>query len=215
MDLFDHRSSVFASGGMVAASSPLATQAGLRVLADGGNAVDAALATAAVVGVVEPMMNGLGGDMWAMVWWEDDQRVHGLNASGRCPEGLTAGRFAGRPTMPQAGWKTVTSPGACDGYSVLHERCSPSALIPFFWLTTYQTAANQLTTGVRVLSMIVPAVTDVSCRHAAQRRSPSPIRQYSPQTWPQNRHENPSPQRSRSRYLRHAPSSGNHDTSSW
>jgi gamma-glutamyltranspeptidase/glutathione hydrolase len=68
------------------------------------------------------MMNGLGGDMWAMVWWEDDQRVHGLNASGRCPEGLTAGRFAGRPTMPQAGWETVTIPGACDGYSVLHER---------------------------------------------------------------------------------------------
>jgi gamma-glutamyltranspeptidase/glutathione hydrolase len=119
---FDHRSSVFASGGMVAASSPLATQAGLRVLADGGNAVDAALATAAVVGVVEPMMNGLGGDMWAMVWWEDEQRVYGLNASGRCPDGLTAGRFAGCQTMPQAGWETVTVPGACDGYSVLHER---------------------------------------------------------------------------------------------
>jgi gamma-glutamyltranspeptidase/glutathione hydrolase len=119
---FDHRSSVFASGGMVAASSPLGTQVGLRVLADGGNAVDAALATAAVVGVVEPMMNGLGGDMWAIVWAEDEQRVYGLNASGRCPEGLTAGSFAGRSTMPQAGWDTVTVPGACDGYSVLHER---------------------------------------------------------------------------------------------
>ena len=80
-DVFDRRSSVFAAGGMVAASSPLATQAGFRILADGGNAVDAALATAAVLGVVEPMMNGLGGDMWAMVWWEDDRRVHGLNAS--------------------------------------------------------------------------------------------------------------------------------------
>lgn len=119
---FDRRSSVFASGGMVATSSPLATQAGLRILADGGNAVDAALATAAVVGVVEPMMNGLGGDMWAMVWWEDDQRVHGLNASGRCPKGLTAGRFASRKTMPQAGWETVTVPGAGDGYGALHER---------------------------------------------------------------------------------------------
>ena len=117
-----HRSSVFASGGMVATSSPLATQVGLRVLADGGNAVDAALAVAAVVGVVEPMMNGLGGDMWAMVWWEEDQCVYGLNASGCCPEGLSASRFANRKTMPQAGWETVTVPGAADGYSALHDR---------------------------------------------------------------------------------------------
>jgi len=110
-DVFDRRSSVFACGGMVATSSPLATQAGFRILADGGNAVDAALATAAVLGVVEPMMNGLGGDMWAMVWWEDDRRVHGLNASGRCPGGLSASRFAGRKMMPEAGWETVTVPG--------------------------------------------------------------------------------------------------------
>ena len=121
-DVFDRRSSVFASGGMVAASSPLATQAGFRILADGGNAVDAALATAAVLGVVEPMMNGLGGDMWAMVWWEDDRRVHGLNASGRCPAGLSASRFAGRKTMPEAGWEAVTAPGAAGGYTALHER---------------------------------------------------------------------------------------------
>ena len=122
------RSSVYASGGMVATSSPLATQAGLRVLADGGNAVDAALATAAVVGVVEPMMNGLGGDMWAMVWWEDDQRVHGLNGSGRCPAGLTAERFEGRRAIPQAGWETVTVPGAPDGYAALHERFASRSL---------------------------------------------------------------------------------------
>jgi gamma-glutamyltranspeptidase / glutathione hydrolase len=121
-DVFDRRSSVFASGGMVAASSPLATQAGFRTLADGGNAVDAALATAAVLGVVEPMMDGLGGDMWAMVWWEDDERVHGLNASGRCPTGLCSSRFADRKTMPEAGWETVTVPGAADGYAALHER---------------------------------------------------------------------------------------------
>ena len=121
-DVFDRRSSVFASGGMVATSSPLAAQAGFRILADGGNAVDAALATAAVLGVVEPMMNGLGGDMWAMVWWEDDRRVHGLNASGRCPGGLSASRFAGRKTMPEAGWETVTVPGAAGGYTALHER---------------------------------------------------------------------------------------------
>src|ERR1035437_7064495 len=104
---FDHRSSVFASGGLVATSSPLATQAGLRILADGGNAVDAALATAAVVGVVEPMMNGLGGDMWG--WWggEEAQRAHGLTPGGRCRVVWPAGRFAGRKTMTQAGWETV------------------------------------------------------------------------------------------------------------
>src|SRR5262249_14666029 len=102
---YNKRSSVYASRGMVATSSPLATQQGLRVLFDGGNAVDAALAMACVQGVVEPMMNGLGGDMWAMVWWEADQKVYGLNASGRCPSGLTAGspgltrsqRRGGRP----------------------------------------------------------------------------------------------------------------------
>ena len=65
--------------------------------------VAVALATAAVLGVVEPMMNGLGGDVWAMVWWENDRRVHGLNASGRCPGGLSASRFAGRKRMPEAG----------------------------------------------------------------------------------------------------------------
>ena len=71
---------------------------------------------------VEPMMNGLGGDVWAMVWWEDARCVHGLNASGRCPGGLSASRFAGRKTMPAAGWEAVTVPGAADGYTALHER---------------------------------------------------------------------------------------------
>lgn len=122
--MVDHngRSSVYASRGMVATSSPLATQVGLRVLVDGGNAVDAALAMASALGVVEPMFNGLGGDMFAMVWWEADQRVYGLNASGRCPEGLTADRFASLKAIPLSGWETVTVPGAVDGYCVLHER---------------------------------------------------------------------------------------------
>ena len=119
---YNKRSSVYASRGMVATSSPLATQQGLRVLFDGGNAVDAALAMACVQGVVEPMMNGLGGDMWAMVWWEADQKVYGLNASGRCPSGLTADRFAGVDSIPTSGWEAVTVPGAADGYCVLHER---------------------------------------------------------------------------------------------
>src|SRR5262245_12956226 len=119
---YHERSSVYASNGMVASSSPLASQAGLRVLFDGGNAVDAAITMASVLGVVEPMMNGLGGDMWAMVWWEADQRVYGLNGSGPCPAGLTADRFAGQKSMPMAGWESVTVPGAADGYCVLHDR---------------------------------------------------------------------------------------------
>jgi hypothetical protein len=74
-------------------------------------------------------------------------------------------------------------------------------LTPFFWLTTYQAATNQLTSGVQVLSKIVPAVTEVSRRHDAQRRSPLPIRQYFPPTRLQKRQTNPLPQRSRSKYV--------------
>src|SRR5262245_61241353 len=86
---------------MVATSQPLAVQAGIRALLKGGNAVDAALATAITLVVVEPTGNGLGSDAFAIVW--DGKELHGLNASGRSPAGWTPERFAGRDQMPTRG----------------------------------------------------------------------------------------------------------------
>ncbi|HVL58382.1 MAG TPA: gamma-glutamyltransferase, partial [Burkholderiaceae bacterium] len=97
---------------MVVASQPLAAQAGLRMLSAGGNAVDAAIAAAAVISLTEPVSNGLGSDAFAIVW--DGKRLRGLNASGWSPAAWDRGRFerlhGGR--MPQLGWDSVTVPGA-------------------------------------------------------------------------------------------------------
>jgi len=116
------RAATRAPHGMVASSQPLAAQVGLQVLKDGGNAVDAAVAVAAMVNVTEPMMNGLGGDCFILVHWQG--KLHGLNASGRCPQAMTRDTFvnAGWKRMPQAGWGSVCVPGAPDGYFTLHER---------------------------------------------------------------------------------------------
>src|SRR5687768_15666864 len=95
---------------IVATSQPLAAQAGLRMLLAGGNAVDAAIASAAALTVLEPTANGIGSDAFAIVW--DGAALHGLNASGRSPAGWTAARFAGMNAMPSRGWDSVTVPGA-------------------------------------------------------------------------------------------------------
>ncbi|MFA5520594.1 MAG: gamma-glutamyltransferase family protein [Castellaniella sp.] len=119
---FPHRSTrlpVLAANA-VATSQPLAAQAGLRMLLAGGNAMDAALATAITLTVVEPVMNGLGGDAFALVWAED--RLHGINASGRAPASWTPARFEGRKTMPMLGWDTVTVPGQIAGWADLSAR---------------------------------------------------------------------------------------------
>ena len=113
------RSPVFASN-VVAASQPLAAQAGLEMLRRGGSAVDAALATAITLTVVEPTSNGIGSDAFAIVW--DGTGLHGLNASGRAPRGWDLARFNGRETMPETGWDTVTVPGAVSAWSTLHQR---------------------------------------------------------------------------------------------
>ncbi len=105
---------------VVAASQPLAAQAGLRMLMEGGNAIDAAIATAMALTVLEPTGNGLGSDLFAILW--DGKRLHGLNASGRSPAALTAERFAGRTRMPLHGWDPVTVPGAVSGWVALSER---------------------------------------------------------------------------------------------
>lgn len=110
-----------------ASSHALATQAALHVLETGGNAVDAALAAAGVLTVVEPTMNGIGGDLFALVW--DGAELHGLNASGRSPRALTLARFAGRTSMPRLGWDAVTVPGAVSGWAALSERFASRSLV--------------------------------------------------------------------------------------
>lgn len=106
------RNLVCSSRGMVATSQPLAAQAGLRVLKSGGNAVDAAVATAASLTVLEPTSNGIGGDAFAQVWF--DGELYGLNGSGPAPEGISvdALKKEGLEEMPRFGWEPVTVPGA-------------------------------------------------------------------------------------------------------
>ncbi len=118
------RSMVVTRYGIVAAESPLAAQAGAQVLAQGGNAVDAAVATNAVMGVVEPMMNGMGGDLFAMVYIAKTGKLYGLNASGWSPKALTPAWLArrGLHAMPLYGIDAVTVPGAVDGWSKLLAR---------------------------------------------------------------------------------------------
>src|SRR5246127_3878130 len=118
------RSMVISRGGIVAAESPLAAQAGVRILERGGNAVDAAIATNAMMGVVEPMMNGIGGDLFAMVYDAKAKKLYGLNASGWAPKGLTIEflQKQGLREMPQAGINSVTVPGMVDGWQKLSEK---------------------------------------------------------------------------------------------
>lgn len=113
------RSPVFARN-IVATSQPLAAQSGIRMLLAGGNAIDAALAAAITLTVVEPTANGVGSDAFAIVW--DGKALHGLNASGRSPKGWTRERFAGLDSMPRRGWDSVTVPGAVSAWAVLSDR---------------------------------------------------------------------------------------------
>ncbi|MEM9910774.1 MAG: gamma-glutamyltransferase family protein [Pseudomonadota bacterium] len=113
------RSPVMADN-IVATSQPLAAQAGLSMLARGGNAMDAALATAIALTVVEPTGNGIGSDAFAIIW--DGSDLHGLNASGRSAAGWHPERFAGRKEMPVIGWESVTVPGAVSSWVTCSER---------------------------------------------------------------------------------------------
>jgi gamma-glutamyltranspeptidase/glutathione hydrolase len=121
---FQTRARVMTQFGIVAASQTLASQAGAQVLEQGGNAVDAAIAANAVLGLVEPMSNGLGGDLFAMVYDAKTGKLHGLNASGWAPSGLTidALRAKGYKKMPERGVDSVTVPGAVAGWDLLRRR---------------------------------------------------------------------------------------------
>ncbi len=105
---------------VVATSQPLAARAGLKMLELGGNAIDAAIAAAATLPVVEPTSNGLGSDAFALVW--DGTRLQGLNASGRSPRALSAERFEGLDAVPRMGWDPVTVPGAVSAWIALWRR---------------------------------------------------------------------------------------------
>jgi gamma-glutamyltranspeptidase/glutathione hydrolase len=124
IDRTQGRSMVVSSRGIVASEHPLASQAGAMVLADGGHAVDAAIAANAVMGVVAPMMNGVGGDLFAIVYDASAGSVHGVNASGWAPAGLTRELITatGADAMPQRSIHAVTVPGAVAGWALLHDR---------------------------------------------------------------------------------------------
>src|ERR687885_2238732 len=116
------RMPVLARRGLVATSEPLAAQAGLSMLQRGGNAVDAAIATAIALTVVEPTSNGIGADAFALVW--DGRKLHGLNGSGRAPATHTPQLFRDRglDAVPARGWLPVTVPGAPATWRDLHAK---------------------------------------------------------------------------------------------
>ncbi|WP_242116922.1 gamma-glutamyltransferase [Aestuariivivens sediminicola] len=122
--LFATRSEVIAQNGMVATSHPLATQVGLDILKQGGNAIDAAIAANATLGLMEPVGCGIGGDLFVILWDAKTKKLYGLNASGRSPSGLTLEYFEeqGISEIPSYGPLPVSVPGAVDGWFELHDR---------------------------------------------------------------------------------------------
>ncbi len=121
---FATRSEVIAANGMAATSHPLATQVALDILKAGGSAVDAAIAANAAIGLMEPTGNGIGGDLFAIVWDPKTQTLHGYNGSGRSPRALSLQWFRdnGHSEVPSHGPLPVTVPGTVDGWFALHER---------------------------------------------------------------------------------------------
>ena len=128
MNITSSRSAVIAGNGMVATSQPLATGVGLGILKKGGSAVDAAIAANAALGLMEPHMCGMGGDLFAIVWDEKEKQLHGLNASGRSPGSLDNGELSGRLRklgtrhIPHNSILSVSVPGAVHGWTTLHDR---------------------------------------------------------------------------------------------
>ncbi len=149
-----YRSPVCAAN-IVATSQPLAVQAGLDMMRRGGNAIDAALAAAITLTVVEPSSNGIGSDAFAIVW--DGEALSGLNASGRAPMGWSPERFAGLQQMPQLGWDSVTVPGAVSAWVALSEKFGD---VPFAEL--FDAAIHYAEAGFQV-----GPVTALSWQHAA------------------------------------------------
>jgi gamma-glutamyltranspeptidase/glutathione hydrolase len=129
-ELFSTRSEVIAENGMVATSHPLATQIGIDILKNGGNAIDAAIAANAAIGLMEPTGNGIGGDLFAIIWVEKDKKLYGLNASGRSPKNLTLDYFKNKSfsDIPAYGPLPVSVPGCVDGWFEMHDKFGSIAM---------------------------------------------------------------------------------------
>jgi gamma-glutamyltranspeptidase/glutathione hydrolase len=148
------RSMVMSDGGIVATSQTLASQAGTQILAQGGTAMDAAIAANAVLGVVEPESSGIGGDLFAIYYEAKTGKVSAINASGWAPEGLTIARLRGQglSAMPQTGIESVTVPGAVAGWSALHDRFGALG-----WSELFQPAIYYADRGYPVTELIAAA----------------------------------------------------------
>jgi gamma-glutamyltranspeptidase/glutathione hydrolase len=150
-DRSNARSMVITRYGIVATSHVQASVAGAKILERGGSAVDAAIAANAVLGVTEPMMNGMGGDLFVIYWEAKTGKLYGLNASGWAPRGLTIEHLKskGATAMPQAGIDSVTLPGAVAGWGALHERFGKMA-----WKDLFQPAIFYADEGYPVPEII-------------------------------------------------------------
>jgi len=170
------RSMTVTQQGIVATSQVLASQAGAQILAHGGSAADAAIAANAVLAVVEPMMNGMGGDCFALYWDAKTGQLTGLNASGPAPRGLSPQLLEGQgvKTMPQAGIHSVTVPGAVDGWWRMHERFGKLQ-----WRDLFQAAIAYAENGYPVTEVIHEAwAGDASVRKL--QRTPEAARVFLP-----------------------------------
>ena len=136
---FATRSEVIATNGMAATSHPLATQTAIDVLKDGGNAIDAAIAANAVLGLVEPTGCGIGGDLFAIVWIEEDKKLYGLNSSGPAAQDMTIKKLKamGIDKIPPYGPLPVTVPGAVAGWTALHKRFGKNSFDELFTNAIY------------------------------------------------------------------------------
>jgi gamma-glutamyltranspeptidase / glutathione hydrolase len=158
---------VISRGGIVAAESPLAAQAGARILSQGGNAVDAAIATNAMMGVLSPMMNGIGGDLFAIVYEAKTGTLHGLNASGWAPTGLSAEllRSKGFTVMPQGGIYSVTVPGVVGGWQALHDRFGKLGFDKLLAPAIYYAENGFPVAEITALTWNLPAATKLLAAH--------------------------------------------------
>src|SRR5260370_16365552 len=155
------RSVVVSRNGIVAAESPLAAQAGVEILERGGNAVDAAIAANAMMGVIAPMSNGIGGDLFAMVYDAKTGKLYGLNASGWEREGMNMELLKGKGlrSMPTTGIFAITVPGGVDGWHKLTERFGRKKLNELL-APAIRTAEDGFPVG-EMVSMLWPTTVDL------------------------------------------------------